>query len=104
VEADLSTAEGAEKVVSSVRDRLGSVDILVNNVGGSSVPGGGFAAPTDDDWQHALNSNLFAAVVSTVGCFRTQRGPASFRSWRTAVWRRSVVAVGCDSAAAGPRG
>ena len=27
-----------------------------------SAPGGGFAAVTDEHWQHALNSNLFAAV------------------------------------------
>src|SRR3989442_9817789 len=62
VEADLSTAEGANKVVSYVRDRLGGVDILVHNVGGSSAPGGGFAALTDEDWQQALNCNLLAAV------------------------------------------
>lgn len=62
VEADLSITEGTEKVVSYVRHRLGVVDILVNNVGGSSAPSGGFAALTDDDWQQALNQNLLAAV------------------------------------------
>ena len=62
VEADISTAAGVEKVVSHVRKRVGSVDILVNNVGGSSAPAGGFAALTDEDWQQALNQNLLAAV------------------------------------------
>lgn len=62
VAADLSTAEGAEQVVRAVRERLGGVDVLVHNVGGSSAPGGGFAALNDDEWQQALNSNLLAAV------------------------------------------
>ena len=62
VAADISTAEGAAKVVRAVLDRLGGVDILVHNVGGSSAPGGGFAALTDDMWQQALNTNLLAAV------------------------------------------
>src|SRR5688572_33293497 len=62
VAADLSTAEGAAKVVSAVRERLGGVDILVHNVGGSSAPGGGFAALTDDDWQKELDLNLLPAV------------------------------------------
>jgi NAD(P)-dependent dehydrogenase (short-subunit alcohol dehydrogenase family) len=62
VAADVSTAEGAEMVVSAVRERLGGIDILIHNVGGSSAPGGGFAALTDDEWQRALNGNLLAAV------------------------------------------
>jgi len=62
VAADLSAAEGVEKVAGFVRQRLGGVDIVVNNVGGSSAPAGGFAALTDEDWQQALNQNLLAAV------------------------------------------
>ena len=62
VQADLSTPAGVDRVVSTVQERLGGLDILVNNVGGSSAPGGGVLALTDDDWQHAMNANLFAAV------------------------------------------
>jgi len=62
VEADLSTAEGAAKVVSAVQNRLGGVDILVHNAGGSSAPSGGFAVLTDEHWQQELGINLLAAV------------------------------------------
>jgi NAD(P)-dependent dehydrogenase (short-subunit alcohol dehydrogenase family) len=62
IQADLSTAEGTEKVVRGVLARLGVVDILINNVGGSTAPGGGFAALTDEDWYLALNWNLLCAV------------------------------------------
>jgi NAD(P)-dependent dehydrogenase (short-subunit alcohol dehydrogenase family) len=67
VEADLSTADGAAKVVHAVRERLGGVDILVHNVGGSSAPGGGFAALTDDAWQQALNSKGLSNEVGPKG-------------------------------------
>jgi len=62
VQADIGTCAGVDKVVHDVRDRLGGLDILVNNVGGSSAPSGGALALSDDDWQQALNVNLFAAV------------------------------------------
>ena len=62
VQADLSMPEGVNKVVREVLGRLGSVDILVNNVGGSSAPSGGVLALSDEDWQHTLNTNLLAAV------------------------------------------
>jgi NAD(P)-dependent dehydrogenase (short-subunit alcohol dehydrogenase family) len=58
VQADISTREGVDKVVREVLDRLGRV----NNVGGSSAPGGGVLALGDEDWQDTINANLFAAV------------------------------------------
>jgi NAD(P)-dependent dehydrogenase (short-subunit alcohol dehydrogenase family) len=62
IQADMSTPEGVEKVIGEVLDHLGGVDILVNNVGGSSAPGGGVLALTDEDWQQTIDANLFSAV------------------------------------------
>ena len=41
VQADISSPGGARYVLENVRSRVGRVDILVNNVGGSSAPNGG---------------------------------------------------------------
>src|SRR3977135_681745 len=62
VQADVSTREGIESVTKSVTDRLKGLDILIHNVGGSAAPGGGALALSDDDWQRAFDTNLFAAV------------------------------------------
>ena len=62
VQADISTRAGVDGVVREVVDRFGGVDILVNNVGGSSAPSGGVLALSDDDWQDTINANLLAAV------------------------------------------
>ena len=62
VQADVSTCAGIDQVVHAVMDRLGGLDILIHNVGGSAARGGGALALSDDDWQHAFDTNLFAAV------------------------------------------
>ncbi len=62
VQADLSTAEGSQKVIETVLQKLGGIDIVVNNVGGSAAPAGGVLALTDEHWQSAFNANLFSAV------------------------------------------
>jgi len=62
VAADLSTAEGASAVAHRVLQELGGVDILVNVLGGSSAPVGGYAALDDAVWSEELNQNLMPAV------------------------------------------
>jgi len=42
--------------------KWGGIDVLVNCVGGSEAPNGGFQALTDEDWARAINVNLLAAV------------------------------------------
>jgi NAD(P)-dependent dehydrogenase (short-subunit alcohol dehydrogenase family) len=62
VQADVSTADGVDKVARAVLERFGGIDILVHNAGGSSAPSGGFAVLTDEHWQQDLDANLLAAV------------------------------------------
>lgn len=62
IPADLSKATGTQKVVDEVLSTYKKLDILVNNLGGSETPGGGFAALTDDDWELSIQTNLFAPV------------------------------------------
>ena len=62
IPADLTTAEGVAALARAVSQRWDSVDILVNSLGGSSAPAGGFAALDDAAWFSELNLNLMAAV------------------------------------------
>lgn len=62
ISADLSKAEGAQKVVGEVLSTYGRLDILVNNLGSSETPAGGFNALTDADWESTLQANLLAPV------------------------------------------
>jgi NAD(P)-dependent dehydrogenase (short-subunit alcohol dehydrogenase family) len=62
IQADVSTPEGVAKIVKEVMESLGGVDILINNVGGSSTSAAGALCQSDDDWQQTFNANLFAAV------------------------------------------
>ncbi|MEJ1117415.1 SDR family oxidoreductase [Phyllobacterium sp. CCNWLW109] len=62
VEADLTTKPGVKAVVDAVQRELGGLDILVNVLGGSSAPSGGFAVLTDVEWDQEFNLNFFPAV------------------------------------------
>ncbi len=74
VTADVTRAEDVERFVAESAGKLGGIDILVNNVGGSA--GGGLLEATDEDWQRTLDLNLFHAVRTTraVVPFMRERG------------------------------
>jgi len=58
--ADVSTADGVERVVAATVDRFGGLDILVNNVG---LARGSVAADTTDaEWQEAFDQTMFPAI------------------------------------------
>ena len=66
VEGDLSQPEVPASVVAEALEILGSIDILVNNVGGGvATPGACFLDFDDDAWAAALALNLEAAVRTT---------------------------------------
>src|SRR5260370_1225852 len=62
IQADVSTAEGTTKVINEILNRFHGIDVVIQNVGGSSAPSGGFITVTDEIWQQNFNENLFPAV------------------------------------------
>lgn len=62
IAADLSQAEEVSKVANFINERFGHVDILINNMGANTYPGGGFSTLSDEDWNQALQVNLLSSV------------------------------------------
>ncbi|KQV09143.1 short-chain dehydrogenase [Devosia sp. Root413D1] len=62
VAADLTTQAGVKAVIDAVDGELGGLDILVNVLGGSSAPSGGFVALDDVEWNKEFDLNFFPAV------------------------------------------
>ena len=62
IAADLSTAAGGAKVIENITSMFGGIDILVNNMGGSDTPGGGFQVLTEEHWENTIRQNFLAAV------------------------------------------
>ncbi len=62
IASDLYSASGCAALAEEVTRQFGTVDILVNVLGGSSARPGGFSVLDDETWYHELNLNLMAAV------------------------------------------
>ncbi len=57
---DITKLKDIQSLVAVTRERLGPVDILINNAGGP--PGGGFEQIDDAAWQSAFELNLLSYV------------------------------------------
>ncbi|HXG88109.1 MAG TPA: SDR family oxidoreductase [Vicinamibacterales bacterium] len=74
VTADVSTTDGVTKVVNAAVGKLGSIDVLVNNVG--LAKGAGLLDTPDETWQEALDQTLFPTIRMSRAAlpFLKQRG------------------------------
>ncbi len=69
IQADISKPEGTEKIIRETFEKLGGLDILINNAGGSSTSTAGALALSDEDWLTTFNANLFPPSAWTgVSC------------------------------------
>jgi 3-oxoacyl-[acyl-carrier protein] reductase len=71
VKADISVSAGASRLIETAVKQLGSLDILVNNVGPFLVRA--LYDTTDDEWRRTLDSNLSSAFYCSRAALRVMR-------------------------------
>lgn len=62
IPGDLSSADGVHAFASAALQRLGGVDVVVNNAGAARTHLGGIGTIPDDEWTDALDLNYLSAV------------------------------------------
>ncbi len=62
VAGDIRTAEGIQAIADEALDRLGGIDIIVNNAGAARTFPAGSLSIDPADWQDSLDVNFLAAV------------------------------------------
>jgi 3-oxoacyl-[acyl-carrier protein] reductase len=60
VAADVTTTQGVREAFDAASAAFGALDILVNNVGGST--GSSFQETSEEEWQRAIDLNLWPAL------------------------------------------
>lgn len=62
IAADLTDSSAIAELTEKLVKNYGTLDILINNVGGTSSPAGGFRMLSDDDWHKDIELNLLASI------------------------------------------
>jgi NAD(P)-dependent dehydrogenase (short-subunit alcohol dehydrogenase family) len=62
IAADVTSAGDVDLLAKEIEATYGGIDILINNVGGLTTPGGGHSTLTDVHWQQELDLNLISAI------------------------------------------
>jgi 3-oxoacyl-[acyl-carrier protein] reductase len=90
---DVTRFDQIEAVRQSIEPRLGPVDILVANAGGSTVPPGPMADLSEADWRQAIDANLTATFL-TIKAFlpgMKERGHGTIVTMSSAAARRPTA-------------
>ncbi len=64
VRGDVTVESTMERVRAEIEARLGPVDLLVANAGGSFTPPGPFESLTEEGWRRTVDANLTATFLS----------------------------------------
>ncbi|MGS2738254.1 SDR family oxidoreductase [Sinomicrobium sp. M5D2P17] len=62
IAADLTDGSDIANLTQNLIQEHGIPDILINNVGGTSSPAGGFQMLSDEDWNRDIELNLLASI------------------------------------------
>lgn len=62
IAADLTDSNAITELTRKIIEKYRTLDILINNVGGTSSPAGGFQMLSDDDWNRDIELNLLASI------------------------------------------
>jgi len=62
IAADLTDSGTIADLTKTLIDKYGTPDILINNVGGTSSPAGGFQMLSNEDWNRDIELNLLASI------------------------------------------
>ena len=62
IAADITQPQQVAQLAQAIHETYGGLDILIDNIGGVTAPGGGFSSLTDQDWEQELQFNLLATI------------------------------------------